>query len=313
MGVNANREMVPRAMAIKFKDKPTAQRTWSFTVDGATNHADIIQTLKNNGCDIGSAHPEFAFLKLLDIQINEIDKYHAEALLNYGIKPDLEKNPVDRPDVWHFSIGGASVACTRYYFNDDTDQLHIPLENTAQDPYEGIMVPESTMHLTISSNRNRFFLETERLKVNTLNRFPWLGCDKHTWLCTGVSGEYATEMVEEQEVKYWKISYELEYRISTHNLFLPNSGFNYIKPGTPARKMRAWVRSLSDPLDTGSEVITVACTMPVALKDDGDIDDNIEQSPQTRVASIKEFRIYKHIDFADAFGDVPPGSNIVLS
>lgn len=77
--------------------------------------------------------------------------------------------------------------------------------------------------------------------------------------------------------------------------------------------MRAWVRSLSDPLDTGSEVITVACTMPVALTNDGDIDDNIDQSPSARPASIKEFRIYKNIDFADAFGDVPPGSNIVLA
>ena len=312
MGVNANREIVPRAMALKFKDKPTAQRTWCFTVDGGTNHADIIETLKNNGCDIGSVHPEFASLKLLDIQINEIDKYHAEALLNYGLKPDLEKNPVNRPDVWHFSIGSANVICTRYY-KGSGNGTRMPLENTAQDAYEGIMAPESEMHLTITKNMTVFPLWAFRKNVNSLNDQEWIGCEKHTWLCTGVSGEYASEMVEEEEVKYWKVSIELVYRISTHNLFLPNSGFNYIKPGTPARKMRAYVRSLSDPLDTGSEVITVACTMPVALKDDGDIDDIIDQSPGLRPAKIKEFRIYEEANFATEFGNPPVGADIFFS
>lgn len=257
-----------------------------------------------------AGHPEYGFLKLTEFAINEVDVFHVEVQLTYTVPPEAEKNPLARADIWHFSTGGTSVVGKRYY-PDAGNVSKSPIKNTAGDAYEGLMVPEGETRATITGNRQLFPLGDARAVTNSVNDRSWAGCAIHTWFCSGISGEYTSEMVDAAEVEYWKITVELIYRESNHNLFLPNVGFNYIKPGTPPQRMRAYVRSLSDPLDTGSEVITVPSTMPVPLKENGDIDDVIDQSPEARGPLIKEFRVYREFDFSTVFGN-PPASVTVL-
>ena len=309
MAVVSNREILPRTLSHRFGEKPTAVRNWSVTTDGATNHADIIAA---TGEVMLAGHPEYGFLKLTEFAINEVDVFHVEVQLTYTVPPEAEKNPLARADIWHFSTGGTSVVGTEYYGGEGNALANkFPLRNTAGDMYEGIMIPEGETRATITGNRQLFPLGDARAVTNSVNDRNWAGCPKHSWFCSGISGEYTSEMVDADEVEYWKITVELVFRASGHNLFLPNVGFNYIKPGNPPQKMRAYVRSLSDPLDSNSDVITVPSTMPVALKDDGDIDDVIDQSPEARGPKINEFRVYREFDFSIVFGN-PPLSVTVL-
>jgi hypothetical protein len=307
MAVVSFREILPRTFNQKFGEKPTAVRNWSVTTDGATSHAAILGA---TGEAIGAGHPEYGFLRLTDIALNEVDVFHVEVQLSYSVPPEAEKNPLARADVWHFSTGGTSVVGTQYY-PDDGNVTRLPIKNTAGDVFEGLMIPEGETRATITANRELFPLGDARELTNSVNDRPWAGCKIHSWFCSGISGEYASEMVDDLEVKYWKITIELIYRESKHNLFLPNVGFHYIKQSVPPQRMRAYVRSLSDPLDTGSEVITVPSTMPVPLKEDGDIDDEINQSPEARGPIVLEFRVYREFDYAAIFGN-PPLSVTVL-
>lgn len=309
MAVVSNREILPRTFNQKFGEKPTAVRNWSVTTDGATSHAAI---LGSTGEAIGAGHPEYGFLKLTEFALNEVDVFHVEVQMSYSVPPEAEKNPLARADVWHFSTGGTSVVGTRYYkAAGNLAANRLPIKNTAGDVYEGLMIPEGETRATITANRELFPLGDARELTNSVNDRSWAGCAPHTWFCSGISGEYTSEMVDELEVEYWKITIELIYRESNHNLFLPNVGFHYIKQSVPPQRMRAYVRSLSDPLDTGSEVITVPSTMPVPLKEDGDIDDVIDQSPEARGPIVKEFRVYREFDYAAIFGN-PPLSVTVL-
>ena len=307
MAVVSNREILPRTLSQKYGEKPTAVRNWSVTTDGATSHSAVIAA---TGVVMLAAHPEYPFLKMTDYAINEVDVFHVEVQLSYSVPPEAEKNPLARADVWHFSTGGTSVVCTQYY-PDAGNVTRKPIKNTAGDVFEGLMIPEGETRATITANRELFPLGDARELTNSVNDRTWAGCKVHSWFCSGISGEYSSEMVDDLEVKYWKITIELIYRESKHNLFLPNVGFHYIKQSVPPQRMRAYVRSLSDPLDTGSEVITVPSTMPVPLKEDGDINDVIDQSPEARGPIIKEFRVYKEFHFGKIFGN-PPASVKVL-
>jgi hypothetical protein len=307
MAVVSNREILPRTLSHRFGEKPSAVRNWSVTTDGATNHGDIIAA---TGVVMLANHPEYNFLKLTEYAVNEVDVFHVEVQLTYTVPPEAEKNPLAREDVWHFSTGGTSVVGTQYY-PDDGNVTRLPIKNTAGDVFEGLMIPEGETRATITANRELFPLGDARELTNSVNDRSWAGCKAHSWFCSGISGEYSSEMVDELEVKYWKITIELIYRESTHNLFLPNVGFHYIKQSVPPQRMRAYVRSLSDPLDTGSEVITVPSTMPVPLKADGDINDVIDQSPEARGPTVLEFRVYREFDYGAIFGD-PPISVTVL-
>jgi len=309
MAVVSNREILPRTLSHRFGEKPSAVRNWSVTTDGATSHGDIIAA---TGVVMLAAHPEYGFLKLTEYAVNEVDVFHVEVQLTYTVPPEAEKNPLARADIWHFSTGGTSVIGTKYYKGvGNGPENYLPLQNTAGDVYEGIMIPEGETRATITGNRQLFPLGDARAVTNSVNDRSWAGCAIHTWFCSGISGEFTSEMVDTVEVEYWKITVELVFRSSNHNLFLPNVGFHYIKPGTPPQRMRAYVRSLSDPLDTGSEVISVPCTLPVSLKEDGDINDVIDQSPEARGPLVKEFRVYREFDFSTVFGN-PPASVTVL-
>lgn len=309
MAVVSDREILPRTFSHRLGEKPSATRNWAVTTNGATDHGAIRAAI---GKPLLDAHPEYAFLKLTDIALNEVDQYHVDVQLTYTVPPEAEKNPLLRADIWHFSTGGSSVVGTEYYSAaGNLPENRLGLKNTAGDMYEGIMIPEGETRATITGNRALFPLGDARTLTNSVNDRSWAGCPLHTWFCSGISGEFTSEMVDDAEVEYWKITAELIYRASSHNLFLPNVGFNYIKPGTPPQRMRAYVRSLSDPLDTGSEVITAPSTMPVPLKADGDIDDVIDQSPEARGPIINEFRVYREYDFATVFGN-PPASVTLL-
>jgi hypothetical protein len=163
--------------------------------------------------------------------------------------------------------------------------------NSAGDFFEGLTTLDAEVRATISANRQVFPLAAAVAYTNAINNDLYLGAPKHTWLCAGISGQPAVEVVDGVEVRYWQITTELVYRASGHNLLLPDIGFNYLSGGVGGKKVPCWVYATDDlgnPLDT-----KIRASTPQKLKVNGDID--TEQGTPPRII---ERRIYPELDFS---------------
>ena len=223
MAVIAFREVLPRTFSHRFGESPTAERKFVVTVDEPTATQTII-----NGVGIfhGASHPEYPYLRCLDAQFTETDRQHVEGTYRYEVpkQENLEPNPLARPDVWSFSAGGAQVPALFCYDGDAV----APLVNSAGDFIDGVTATIAEMRATISGNRATFDYARAASIANCINDALFLGGAPFTWLCTGISGQQQTEVVNDLEIRYWAVTAELIYRENTHLLFLPDVGYNYI-------------------------------------------------------------------------------------
>jgi hypothetical protein len=287
MAVISYREVIPRTASHKFGESPTAERKYIITV----NEPTATQTLVNAvGIFHAAAHPEFSYLKCLNIQVTETDRHHAEITYSYELpkQEELDPNPLARPDVWSFSTGGSQVPALVYYDGSGNSNKK-PLQNSAKDFFEGLTTLEAEVRASISGNRPTFPLANAAAVTNSVNSSSYLGGASHTWLCAGISGQQATEVVNDVELRYWQITVELVYRASGHDLLLPNVGWNYLEGG---EKKRVWVK---DP-ESGEKV---ASGSPRALTTAGGLKAD-DQEPD-----ILTRRVYPEADFSNYFGTPP--------
>ena len=287
MAIISYREVIPRTASHKFGESPTAERKYIVTVDEPTPTQTLVNAV---GILHASAHPEFSYLKCLNIQVTETDRHHAEITYSYELpkQEELDPNPLARPDVWSFSIGGAQVPALVYY-DGSGNGSRLPLVNAAGDFFEGLTTLEAEVRASISGNRPTFPLANAAAVTNSVNSSSYLGGAAHTWLCAGISGQQATEVVNDVELRYWQITVELVYRASGHDLLLPNVGWNYLEGG---EKKRVWVK---DP-ESGEKV---ASGSPRALTTAGGLKDD-DQEPD-----ILTRRVYPEADFSNYFGTPP--------
>ena len=227
------REILPRTMTHKFGESPTAERRFVVSTDGETPQQDVLAMV---GIYHLSPHPEWPFLVMMSVTATETDPYHSEITYSYSMpaQQDLDPNPLARPDVWNFSAGGSSVPAVDYFFGAGNGVLKA-LENAAQDPFEGVTKTEAEMTATISGNRANFDVGLATAVTNSINELTYLGGEPYTWLCTGISGQQATEMVNDAELRYWQVAVTLIYRKSTHLLQIADCGFNYLDNGVKKR------------------------------------------------------------------------------
>jgi len=287
MAIISYREVIPRTASHKFGESPTAERKYIITVDEPTPTQNLVNAV---GILHASAHPEFSYLKCLNIQVTETDRHHAEITYSYELpkQEELDPNPLARPDVWSFSTGGSQVPALVYYDGSGNSNKK-PLQNTAKDFFEGLTTLEAEVRASISGNRATFPLANAAAVTNSVNSSSYLGGAAHTWLCAGISGQQATEVVNDVELRYWQITVELVYRASGHDLLLPNVGWNYLEGG---EKKRVWVK---DP-ESGEKV---ASGSPRALTTAGGLKDD-DQEPD-----ILTRRVYPEADFSNYFGTPP--------
>jgi hypothetical protein len=287
MTVISYREVIPRTASHKFGESPTAERKYIVTVDEPTPTQTLINAV---GIFHAAAHPEFAYLKCLNIQVTETDRHHAEITYSYELpkQEELDPNPLARPDVWSFSTGGSQVPALVYYHGSGNSNKK-PLQNSAKDFFEGLTTLEAEVRASISGNRPTFPLANAAAVTNSVNSSSYLGGAAHAWLCAGISGQQATEVVNDVELRYWQITVELVYRASGHDLLLPNVGWNYLEGG---EKKRVWVK---DP-ESGEKV---ASGSPRALTTAGGLKAD-DQEPD-----ILTRRVYPEADFSNYFGTPP--------
>jgi hypothetical protein len=248
------------------------------------------------GCPLGSAHPEYFFAKCFSIELEEsvndsqdpddpyliyrvVAKYKSEEQENTDALPWL------RPDSWKFQTQGVAVPALFYY----DGQTQKPLTNSAGDYFEGLTVDEAQQKITITSNRLAFPSALAAAVTNCVNDGTYLGFAADCVKVQGISGEIATEVVNEQEVRYWKITSELLARQTGWNLLLPDVGFNFIDGGTQKRcKVE------------GPDGEQIASANPVALNGSGG---RATGSPP--LPAILNRRVYRQISMSQFFGAPP--------
>lgn len=281
MAVISSREVLPRTFSHKFGDTPSAERKFAVTLDEPTSHQVIIDAI---GILHRASHPEYTYLKMLDGQVTDTDRHHAEVTYKYEItkQDEPDSNPLARPDVWSFSTGGVAVPALFFYVGN----LIRPLTNTAGEVFEGLMTDESELRATISGNRAEFPVLAAAAVTNCVNQDNYLGCPIHTWKCAGIGGQQQTEVVNGSELRYWSVTVELICRPSGWPLLIPNVGWNY-RDGNVLR--RAFVMDNEQPPNQ------VPSAAPVPLNADGSI--------RNGQPDILRRRVNPEIAFAGFFGE----------
>jgi len=268
VAVLSNREVIPRTYEHKLGGSPTAGRVFMATLDGPTSAQVVIDAI---GIKLGDAHPDHGTLICDSISVDEPDRHHATVTYGYGI-PDEESNDPENPDTppflqadqWSFSTSSASVACKEYFPADNPaaqPNRQVTLANTAGDTIFGVSRAESELRLTISAARIIFDLTEVRKHINGINNAEWSGFPRHTVQFVGASASQDKIEWQGQVQTFWRINIELIYRPSTHNVFLPNVGWNVIVNG---KKQRAWTY-----ITEKGQVFKVPSPHPVSLNATG--------------------------------------------
>ena len=289
MAILSYREVLPRTFQHRFGESPTAEMKFVVTVDEPTSTQQVINAV---GYAHGSSHPEYPYLLMLDGSVTETDRHHAEVTLRFEVpkQENLDPNPLARPDVWSFSTGGAQVPWLYYYHGGGNDDIR-PLVTAADDYIDGLTVLAPEVRATIAGNRASFPLAIAAEVTNAINSSAYLGGAAYTWQCNGISGQQATEVVNDVEVRYWQVSVELTYRKFGYIEKLPHVGFHYIEGG---KKRRAWAWN-----ESGGEKVDATTPQPLtesgALKYPGadGLPDQLLRRP------------YPAVDFASYFGTPP--------
>lgn len=296
MAVLAVNEVLPRTASHKVGGSPVCGMLFVVTLDGQpTPQQDVVNAV---GYFHGTAHPEFSYLLCDSVEVTETDKFHAEVALSFTLNtPSTEEPgqiPWALPDTWSFSTGSSEVACTTHFPNIGNNVLTAPLANKANDPYEGLTKPEPELRATITGFRQVFNASLALQVQGAINNQIWANGQPGTWQCLGISATPQRVVINQTVTDYWQIGAELTYRPSTHNLFLPNAGLNYLEGGVQSAKKRCWV------LDDAGEKVPSA--NPMALDNNGDLK-QIGAGPYP--PDILVFRIFPEVDFNLYFGQPP--------
>jgi hypothetical protein len=282
MGVVKYTELATVSASRKFGEPPVFQRKWVVEVnDPTTPQTDIVNA---PGVSFLTPHPEAFYCLAMNASVSNYSgsRWHYEVTWDYELprQQNPDQNPLARPDIWKWTTGGLTVPALYYY---DGSTLK-PLQNSANDFFEGATTDISTLQASISGNRATFDYGLAQAVANSINSDTYLGGPPGTWKCGGISGQPAVEVVNEAEIRYWQVEVSLEYRPDKWNLQLPNVGWNYLESGT---KKRAYV---VDP-DTSERVPS---SNPQPLNPDGTI--------KSGAPDILERRVQRQVAFNDFFG-----------
>lgn len=269
-----------------------AKRRWAcnlsddtLTAGGPPSAIDIL--VATAGGSWGAYHPVHTQLRLRKVTVNERfedDPYKIEVIGEYGLlKADDLQSPTARAAVWSFESQPGEVPALFYY--DGANQL--PLTNSAYDFFPGLTTDESMVRIKIQKNFSSVPFAWIGAQ-NYVNSDAFLGCSANTVKVTGVDSQYTIEEYNNSLVTFYATTANLLFRQSSHNLLIPDVGFNFIADGQKRRGMvfdfqnGEWVPSAN----------------PVAL--DGNGGQNLTGNP-----AILNRRVNPQTAFSSLFGSPP--------
>jgi hypothetical protein len=282
MGIVNVTELAQVSASRKFGEAPVFQRQFVVEVDTPTTTQSAV--LVASGVPFLAPHPEATYCKALNASVSNYNgsRWHYLVTWDYELpkQQNVDPNPLARADIWKWSTGGLQVP-SLYYYEGET---LAPLQNSAQDFFEGVQTDISTLQASISGNRATFDYGLATTVTNAINSSSYLGAPQYTWKCSGIAANPAVEVVNEVEVRYWQVEVTLEYRPDGWELQLPNIGWNYLDGGT---KKRAYVIDT----DSGDKV---PASNPQPLNTNGTL--------ATGAPTILKRRVHKGVNFQQYFG-----------
>jgi hypothetical protein len=268
---------------------PEFERRFILTLNDPNTQPQLLVTATETFHN--SQHPDYPWARCYDLEYNEQyegNRYWVELIAKYripvGAAVDSDLLPWLRPDVWRFQTQGVAVPALTYL--DGNTQK--PLTNSAGDYFEGLTVDEAQQKITIQSNRQNFPSALAAAVTNCVNSGAYLGFAENCVKVQGISGEPAVEQVNNQEVRYWKITSELLARQTGWNLLLPDVGFNFISGGV---KKRSFVE--------GPDGEDIPSANPIALNGSGG------KVAGNGLPAILDRRVYRQISMGQFFGTPP--------
>ena len=286
MAATSFTELATVAASRKFGEPPTFQRKFVVEVDNpTTNQTDIANY---PGVVFLQPHPEASYCKAMNVSVANYNgsRWHYEVTWDYELprQANVDPNPLARADIWKWSTGGLQVPALYYY----EGQTLTPLQNSAQDFFEGVTTDISTLQASISGNRPTFDYGLATTVTNAINAGSYLGGAEYTWKCSGIAATPAVEVVNEAEIRYWQVEVTLEYRPDGWPLQLPNIGWNYLSGGTKRRVTVAY-----DP-GSGQPIEQVPASNPQPLTSAGAL--------STGAPTVLVRRVHKAVNFQQYFG-----------
>ena len=287
MGIVNVTELAQVSASRRFGEPPVFQRQFVVEVDSpTTTQSDI---LVGSGFVFLSPHPEASYCKAFNASVSNYNssRWHYLVTWDYELpkQPNVDPNPLARQDIWKWSTGGLQVPSLYYYASGDVLQ---PLQNSANDFFEGVTTDISTLQASISGNRATFDYGLATTVTNAINSASYLGAPQYTWKCSGIAANPAVEVVNESEIRFWQVEVTLEYRPDGWELQLPNIGWNYLDGSTKKRVTVAY-----DP-GSGQPIEQVPASNPQPLNTDGTL--------ATGAPTILKRRVHKAVNFSQYFG-----------
>lgn len=241
--------------------------------------------------ELGAAHPTYANNRVRKVTLTEGyegSPYHVLVTAEYGIILARELvTPVDRAALWEFESAPGEVPAF-FYYDDTSGGAKRPLTNSAYDYFPGLVTEESTVVAKVTKN----FASVPTSWVqsqNCVNGDSYLGCAANTWKVRKVTLTQTQEDFGGSPVAFWQATAELHYRESSHNLQLPDIGWNFIAGG---QKRRCMVFDFEN-------AEWVASPNPVAL------DGNGGQIVGGGWPVILNYRVSPQVSFSSTFGTAP--------
>ena len=222
-----------------------AKRRWvcmlsddTLTNDGPPSISTILSATA--GGSWGAAHPVHSQLGLRKIAVNERaedNPYALEVIGEYGfVTSDELLTPTARAAVWSFESQPGEIQALAYYDVNASFPPDKPLTNSAFDFFPGLTTEESMVRIKVQ--KNFATVPSSWLAAqNHVNSGSFLGCGVDTVKVAAVEAIYTTEEWNNTTVSYYASTASLIYRQSSHNLLIPDVGFNFIDGGQKRRGM----------------------------------------------------------------------------
>lgn len=279
-----------------FRESHTLNETWLVRVDAVPPTTSVAAILTAPGVAYGSAHPSFASCKAMKWSYSAADGSGLlwSVTVQY-IVPIIDINPANGlpADVW----AGSGVNVALPFFKDKNGDI---LKNSAGDPIEGMERELCFRGYTLT--RSYTSLSAADAEMNAVNNktnsdtWPTFGSYglADTWKCSisnfvkkvVITSSGATQTA----VRYWEVTYDLEYRDETWHCKPWDMGFNERVDGS------------GTPTSTGTNRRSILgqdkkpVRQPVALAS------GVALPPGTPPVAL-DFDPYLKVSFSTKFGD----------